>query len=981
MAEINRTTAKTSPTPLLALLQKKQQQQVAALRKNGTNTTANNRTANNKRQLTKQISDQKTKRHNVNNHNNSSTNAKRSMKNSSNNSSTSNNAVLSTVRNNNGNSTNIINDKSMPSNTNGPSRKKIQFPRSSFFIGSSSIYDSILIDHMPLDSIQQIQLSQTLAVRKVDSNSCFLLREDYTVDSPMRILKELEAIETIVRPYGPILVSMYFKFVHPFYPILHKKVFLEKYDRSYKEVSSPLLSSVYLLALELWDNEPSLIDKPKPNSKLLYQLARNCFADVLQRPKLTAVQAGLLLLQTNQGDERKWILCSQVVSLIEELGLGVDCESWKLPKWEKGLRKRLAWAAFFQDKWISLIESRPSHLIPGVNWLVSELTVEDFTEIENTNELEAGRIFFMELINLSKILSQILNCFYTLANNNLSMSTILQDAKPIQMKLRAWYQSLPDSDRALSSNTSTAPNSNPFLQLAYFIAEITLHRKIISTLHNNRDKLPLELVAVCRNAAKSRSAAAIDFLMQLKSENIHNSFWYSTSSTDIVAIGVFSVILFLTSWSTEEKNYYKDQIFNYRLCLKIISKNFYHAWKALRVFDLIYCQIKELQINDDENDNGGTSDYNQNLKQTASYTNPNFKSNTRNGNNVNMRSNSMNNNVISKKYNNIGDSDSNNNINNNEGSPYSPSNIPIHSNMHATSPFIPYHPSNASSPTTPYNTTTFNNNNQQQLLQQQIHLQQGQHNINSPGSFIANGSSSFLQMQPHGPNSVPPPMSHPGLPPGVVSPSGSMIVPHAHGESNHSGIVSGMPVPALRPMGPHGSHKPHHPQMMMLQSLPRASGPKMIDNGSGKMPNSNAVSANNVNGPGRSMTGSIHGFLSHIMESHEGSTDNTKIKSGTQLQDMKTPLANEGIQQGLTPFDEVDFVDHNMFMLGMNFNSPGEVNISSSNHENMKIKNDNNIRQNELAGDDSMNDNMNNKIDGKQNYGDDSNDSKGEQSK
>jgi len=67
-----------------------------------------------------------------------------------------------------------------------------------------------------------------------------------------------------------------------------------------------------------------------------------------------------------------WVLCSQVISLAEELGLGLDCTDWKLPKWERGLRKRLAWAVYVEDKWLSLKNSRPSH-IHSMNWIVTSL--------------------------------------------------------------------------------------------------------------------------------------------------------------------------------------------------------------------------------------------------------------------------------------------------------------------------------------------------------------------------------------------------------------------------------------------------------------------------------------------------------------------------------------------------------------------------------------------------------------------------------
>ncbi|KAH8433461.1 fungal specific transcription factor domain-containing protein [Aspergillus melleus] len=65
----------------------------------------------------------------------------------------------------------------------------------------------------------------------------------------MQRIVDLDKIEGIIRPLGPILVKLYFNIVHPTFPILHKDTFLDKYARSYHEFSPPLLAGVYLIAL------------------------------------------------------------------------------------------------------------------------------------------------------------------------------------------------------------------------------------------------------------------------------------------------------------------------------------------------------------------------------------------------------------------------------------------------------------------------------------------------------------------------------------------------------------------------------------------------------------------------------------------------------------------------------------------------------------------------------------------------------------
>ena len=89
------------------------------------------------------------------------------------------------------------------------------------------------------------------------------------------------------------------------------------------------------------------------------------------------------------------------------MGLGLDCNDWKLPKWERGLRKRLAWAVYLEDKWLSLKLARPSHINES-NWMVLPLYDQDFPEKHGDGDLKKvhpilimGKIF-IHLIELSK---------------------------------------------------------------------------------------------------------------------------------------------------------------------------------------------------------------------------------------------------------------------------------------------------------------------------------------------------------------------------------------------------------------------------------------------------------------------------------------------------------------------------------------------------------------------------------------------------
>lgn len=286
-------------------------------------------------------------------------------------------------------------------------------------------------------------------------------------------LANLDLVERIVQPHGRALVELYFRIIHPSFPIMDKKVFLEKYARTHREFTPPVLAAVYILALNWWSYSPELVNLQKPDMQSLEKLVPRMMSVVLNRPKLSTVQAGLLLLQRPDGDS--WALTGQLVAVAQNLGLHLDCSRWRIPEWERSLRKRLAWALFMQDKWGALIHGRPP-LIHLDDWSVNPLEERDFSETEDDEEeegssdIETGRLTFVHMVSLTEILTDILGTFFTVrATTELSgerenaMIVTLEKAKPIQLRLKDWHSKLPRS-LAITQTRSRklSPNGGQF---------------------------------------------------------------------------------------------------------------------------------------------------------------------------------------------------------------------------------------------------------------------------------------------------------------------------------------------------------------------------------------------------------------------------------------------------------------------------------------------------------------------------------------
>lgn len=416
------------------------------------------------------------------------------------------------------------------------------------------------------DVFANTQSEGSIKVRYVHLQHAFRILPDASVKVGSNEASVLDAIEDAVHGHGPELVDLYFRIVHPAFPILHKEVFLEKYARSYREFSPPLLAAVYLLASGYWSYSDSLMTKPKPPMDPLKQLAMDSLHTAMQRAKLSTIQACLLISQEQATDfihaigETSLNMTSQLVQLAHRLGLHLDAGEWDIPEWEISLRRRLSWAVFMQDKWLALVHGRPS-FISSETWDVGRLKTEDFPETDEddtagSSEVEKGRLVFMHMASLAEILSDLLVDLFspraqrTIQSESNRLVSLLERIKPLQIRLKDWFSGLPEGLKR-DTATSMKLSSVGYLRLAYLAIEASIHRQITATLV----RCPMQdpgLVAICRRAATERYKNAFDFLSGLQASHLA-SFWYLTSPECAAMIYHFGSLLESTAIDGEEK--------------------------------------------------------------------------------------------------------------------------------------------------------------------------------------------------------------------------------------------------------------------------------------------------------------------------------------------------------------------------------------------------------------------------------------------
>lgn len=233
---------------------------------------------------------------------------------------------------------------------------------------------------------------------------------------------------------------------------------MQSYNQSYRNISAALLGAVYLSALRWWPYDPELSIRTAPDSGSLRKLLHQAIASSYHRPKLSSIQAILLLLQCQPEDPlnpdhtHDWGLTCQALAIGQCIGLHLDADEWSIPVWEKSVRKRLSWALYMQDRWTAMAYGRPVH-IHHEDWTVTELSNQDFADCDSSSLDDerrsigaTGKLQFILMVRLTQILSSVLVTFYT-ARTCFDQDTIhlYQRARPLLEQLQAWYQSIPSS--------------------------------------------------------------------------------------------------------------------------------------------------------------------------------------------------------------------------------------------------------------------------------------------------------------------------------------------------------------------------------------------------------------------------------------------------------------------------------------------------------------------------------------------------------
>uniref|UniRef100_A0A8H7K7C7 Zn(2)-C6 fungal-type domain-containing protein n=1 Tax=Bionectria ochroleuca TaxID=29856 RepID=A0A8H7K7C7_BIOOC len=195
-----------------------------------------------------------------------------------------------------------------------------------------------------------------------------LVRDSLPSQDSILLQTASDAIEELIGERGPLLVSLYFKHVHPMNLVVCKANFLRAYAAMATSVPASLRGVIYGLGAMSWNRDPELRLLPSPSSHSLFRQAHSALQIEYHLPNQWTLQASLLLIHERPGDNftmetpRTWILSSQSTAIAQMLGLHRDPKDWNIAAWEKRMRKKLWWSSYVTDIWSCVCHGNAPHI-------------------------------------------------------------------------------------------------------------------------------------------------------------------------------------------------------------------------------------------------------------------------------------------------------------------------------------------------------------------------------------------------------------------------------------------------------------------------------------------------------------------------------------------------------------------------------------------------------------------------------------------
>ncbi|KAH0841262.1 putative Zn(II)2Cys6 transcription factor (Eurofung) [Fonsecaea pedrosoi] len=355
----------------------------------------------------------------------------------------------------------------------------------------------------------------------------FSILRDWFMPYDNRIKEESSReIEFKVGTYGPSLVRLYFKHVHPVYCVVSKVRFLRAYKEDRLSIPASLRGVVYGMGAVYWKQDPILRTLHRPFEQYeLFHAAQASLERELDAPNLWKLQACLLMIHEKAAGNgtfetpRTWTLSAQAVACAQMIGLHRDPTHWKIPQWEKSLRKKLWWATSYTTLNLDMDDLRFDEDVPD--------DLKDMVDVASERFEISTAARFLELVKLTQILHTLLDAAFSDHAYRLAMTDLAsQETRllKIQRELESWHSLMPVCV-TMNYNTATSEfRNNAPLHLAYFATQVLLFRALMTPASMAAKNNPLSSLRRFFGAAIEQLRAFIAFMNEITLE-VLRAFW------------------------------------------------------------------------------------------------------------------------------------------------------------------------------------------------------------------------------------------------------------------------------------------------------------------------------------------------------------------------------------------------------------------------------------------------------------------------
>ncbi|TFK49703.1 hypothetical protein OE88DRAFT_1736693 [Heliocybe sulcata] len=322
-------------------------------------------------------------------------------------------------------------------------------------------------------------------------------------------------VEMPTREYQEHLINVYFTYIHPWFPIVHKRRFLEQFRSnpnlpenpssvtSTQTVSKALLLTMLATAERYYGTQGS----PPPAGVMseagcdIAGAGREVIMRTIHHSHPSICQS-LLLLGIREfaigSTEQGWLYTGMAIRMAYDLGLNREPDNWKFDDWEmfddddKATRRAIWWACLMVDRHMSAFLGRPVS-IQAEDYDVALPDAAGADEAELWQPIQ-GDPFPGSFV---PVRASVMECFNCAASLSTIMGEIVKELYPVRRRTTAevgTFQTLDNRLQQLYNGLSiglrygspsalrAAPPHIMSLHVQYWYAVLLLHRAFLPAI-------------------------------------------------------------------------------------------------------------------------------------------------------------------------------------------------------------------------------------------------------------------------------------------------------------------------------------------------------------------------------------------------------------------------------------------------------------------------------------------------------------------